>query len=90
MLRGLEPCVARRSTTVPLLELRLGIQVTTANPMVLFRNDMDVVGVRAGCIFTGFSGSAFNGNSVVVSAEQWDKWVVFSRCVQADFFHWAP
>merc|ERR1719158_1006778 len=47
-----------------------------------YRNDMDVVGVRAGCIFTGFSGSAFNGNSVVVSAEQWDRWVVFSREAQ--------
>ena len=43
------------------------------------RNDMDVVGVRAGCTFTGFSGSAFNGNSVMVRAELWDHWVVFSR-----------
>jgi len=43
---------------------------------------MDVVGVRAGCTFTGFSGSAFNGNSVMVRAEQWDHWVVFSREAQ--------
>ena len=47
--------------------------------IVLIRNDMDVVGVRAGCTFTGFSGSAFNGNSVMVRAELWDHWVVFSR-----------
>jgi len=47
-----------------------------------YRNDMDVVGVRAGCTFTGFSGSAFNGNSVMVRAEQWDHWVVFSREAQ--------
>ena len=38
---------------------------------------MDVVGVRAGCTFTGFSGSAFDGNSVMVRAEQSDHWVVF-------------
>ena len=83
MLWGLESCVARRPAQVPLLELRLGIQVrwlTTINStMVLIRNDMDVVGVRAGCTFTGFSGSAFNGNSVMVRAELWDHWVVFSR-----------
>ena len=52
---------------------------TTTITMVLIRNDMDVVGVRAGCTFTGFSGSAFNGNSVMVRGEQWDKWAVFSR-----------
>ena len=54
---------------------------STTATMVLIRNDMDVVGVRAGCTFTGFSGSAFNGNSVMVRAEQWDHWVVFSRWV---------
>ena len=57
----------------------LTITTTTTIIMVLTRNDMDVVGVRAGCTFTGFSGSAFNGNSVMVRAEQWDHWVVFSR-----------
>ena len=44
-----------------------------------WRNDMDVVGVRAGCTFTGFSGSSFDGNSVMVRAEQSDHWVVFDR-----------
>ena len=52
---------------------------TTTIIIMLIRNDMDVVGVRAGCTFTGFSGSAFNGNSVMVRAELWDHWVVFSR-----------
>jgi len=47
-----------------------------------YRNDMDLVGVRAGCIFQGFSGSQFNGNSVTVRGEQWDRWVVFSRSSQ--------
>ena len=45
----------------------------------ILRNDMDVVGVRAGCTFTGFSGSDFDGNSVMVRAEQSDHWVVFDR-----------
>ena len=89
MFWRLESCVARGPTQVPLLELRLGIQVswltttTTTIIMVLIRNDMDTVGVRAGCTFTGFSGSAFNGNSVMVRAEQWDHWVVFSRYISA-------
>ena len=48
-------------------------------PTIHSRNDMDLVGVRAGCIFQGFSGSQFNGNSVAVRGEQWDRWVVFSR-----------
>jgi len=47
-----------------------------------YRNDMDTVGVRAGCTFTGFSGSHYNGNSVMVRGEQWDRWVVFSRETQ--------
>ena len=48
----------------------------------ILRNDMDVVGVRAGCTFTGFSGSDFDGNSVTVRAEQSDHWVVFDRSVK--------
>jgi len=47
-----------------------------------YRNDMDTVGVKAGCTFTGFSDSSFNGNSVVLRAEQWDKWVVFANHAQ--------
>jgi len=47
-----------------------------------YRNDIDMVGVRAGCTFTGFSGSRFNGNSVTVHAMHWDHWVIFSREAQ--------
>jgi len=43
-----------------------------------FRNDMDTVGVRQGCTFTGYSGSNYNGNAGVITAEQWDKWIVFA------------
>jgi len=45
-----------------------------------YRNDMDLIAVRAGCRFTGFSDSDFDGNSGVVAADQgYDRWVVFQR-----------
>jgi len=44
-----------------------------------YRNDMDTIGVRAGCTFTGFSGSRFNGQSAKIAAGQYDRWIVFSR-----------
>jgi len=47
-----------------------------------YRNDMDTIGVRAGCTFSGHSDSDFNGNSVVVRAQGWDRWVVFERVPQ--------
>lgn len=41
---------------------------------------MDLVAVRAGCLFTGFSSSDYSGNSVTVrAAGGTDKWVVFAR-----------
>jgi len=48
-----------------------------------YRNDMDLIAVRSGCTFTGFTDSSFNGNSGVVAATQgWDRWVVFQRSPQ--------
>ena len=45
-----------------------------------FRNDIDLVGVRAGCTFTGFTGSKFNGQSGVVrGGKASDTWVVLER-----------
>jgi len=44
-----------------------------------YRNDMDLIAVRDGCTFTGFSDSQFNGNSGVVAAKGKDRWVVFYR-----------
>merc|ERR1712032_335797 len=49
---------------------------------ILERNDMDLIGVRAGCTFTGFAGNGFTGNRATVRAEQWDRWVVFAREAQ--------
>jgi len=42
-----------------------------------YRNDMDTVGVRAGCTFTGYSDSSFNGNRIDIRADTHDRWVVF-------------
>jgi len=47
-----------------------------------YRNDMDLIGVRAGCTFTGFAGNGFTGSRATVRAEQWDRWVVFAREAQ--------
>ena len=56
---------------------------TVSQPCVeisAFRNDIDLVGVRAGCTFTGFTGSKFNGQSGVVrGGKASDTWVVLER-----------
>jgi len=42
-----------------------------------YRNDMDTIGIRAGCTFTGYSDSKFNGNRIDIKAGMYDRWVVF-------------
>merc|ERR1712059_248360 len=40
-----------------------------------YRNDIDTIGVRAGCVFTGYSDSSFNGNRMTLRAPQnTDRW----------------
>ena len=42
---------------------------------VLPRNDIDLIGVRAGCTFTGYSDSSFNGQRMTMRAQQgFDRW----------------
>eukprot|EP00092_Neocalanus_flemingeri_P106556 GFUD01136724.1.p1 GENE.GFUD01136724.1~~GFUD01136724.1.p1 ORF type:complete len:712 (-),score=170.30 GFUD01136724.1:71-2206(-) len=43
-----------------------------------YRNDMDTIGIRAGCTFTGYSDSSFNGNRIDIKADSYDRWVVFA------------
>merc|ERR1719431_401085 len=43
------------------------------------RNDIDTVGVRAGCTFTGFSKSSYGGTSVTISAALTERWVVLAK-----------
>jgi len=44
-----------------------------------YRNDADLVAVRHGCTFTGFTGVSFSGKSVQIEAGRKDRWVVFSK-----------
>ena len=46
---------------------------------VLLRNDADIVAVRRGCMFTGWTGVSYDGEKIVVDAWQEDYWVVFAR-----------
>ena len=60
--------------------------------MHIHRSNVDIVGTWGGLgnnkyvkvhvstqICAGFSDSEFNGNSGVVTAKGWDRWVVFGR-----------
>jgi len=45
-----------------------------------YRNDIDLVGVRTGCTFTGFTGSKFNGQSGQIrGGKTADNWIVLER-----------
>ena len=41
--------------------------------IIIVRNDIDVIGVRAGCTFTGYSDSSFNGQRMTIRAEGYDR-----------------
>ena len=38
-----------------------------------YRNDMDTVGVRAGCTLTAYSDSSFNGDRIDIRADSYDR-----------------
>ena len=44
-----------------------------------YRNDIDVLGVRAGCFITAFSSTGFTGKSETFKAEFTDQWIVLSE-----------
>jgi len=44
-----------------------------------YRNDADLVAVRHGCSFTGFTGVNFSGKSVQIAAGRRDRWVDFAK-----------
>ena len=62
-----------------MVHLLLVIQVTRHNILLTItivwygRNDMDTVGIRAGCTFTGYSDSKFNGNRIDIKAGLYDR-----------------
>ena len=41
--------------------------------LILLRNDMDTVGVRAGCTLTAYSDSSFNGDRIDIKATTIDR-----------------
>merc|ERR1712179_352907 len=50
-----------------------------------YRNDIDVIGVRANCTFIGYEDSDFNGDQMILPAEPFDRWVVLADT--PDFEH---
>jgi len=51
-----------------------------------YRNDADVIGVRAGCSLTAFSDSSFNGDRIIIAANRgYDRWTVLAD--EAEFSH---
>jgi len=46
-----------------------------------YRNDADIVAVRNGCTFTGWTGSGYDGETFTVTAGPglMDRWIVFSK-----------
>ena len=51
---------------------------TRLNLIIMIRNDIDVIGVRAGCTFTGYSDSSFNGQRMTIRAEGYDRLTLMS------------
>jgi hypothetical protein len=47
-----------------------------------YRNDIDTVGVRAGCMFTGYSGTEYYGNKIVLRGEPRNSWYVLEEHAQ--------
>jgi len=52
-----------------------------------YRNDADLVGVRNGCTFTGFTGDNFDGDSFVLTGGAHDRWVLFEESPRFSRFH---
>ena len=45
--------------------------------MFVFRNDADLIGLKNGCTFTGFTGSSFDGEKMIFTAGVTDRLVRF-------------
>jgi len=44
-----------------------------------YRNDVDTIGVRFGCTFTGFTSTGFSGNKMIISTGSTDRWVTLEK-----------
>ena len=66
----------------------IGFSFSLFSSSLLFlisRNDADIVAVRQGCKFTGWTGVSYDGEKIVVDAWQNDFWVVFARYVPVSY-----
>jgi len=52
-----------------------------------YRNDLNTIGLRFGCTFTGFSDTGFTGNKMIVTADITDRWIVLSSDDEYKDFH---
>jgi len=47
-----------------------------------YRNDIDVIAVKANCTFIGFEDSSFNGVQMKLPAKPYDRWVVLADSLE--------
>jgi len=52
-----------------------------------YRNDADVVGVRRGCTFTGWTLVGFGGEAFDLTAKETERWLVFEKDPNFAWFH---
>ena len=64
--------------TAQLLDVGLEVQVSLTHlsfgEEFCRRNDADIVGVRSGCTFTGWTGTSFDGEKFSLTAGMSDRW----------------
>jgi len=51
------------------------------------RNDADLIGLKNGCTFTGFTGSNFDGEKMTFTAGVKDRWLVLQSSTSYSHFH---
>jgi len=78
-----DDCDGGWKLVIPIGELRFRMFTS----WYMYRNDMDTVGIRAGCTLTAYSDSDFSGNRIDITAENQDRWVVFGE--HAEYLHMA-
>jgi len=51
-----------------------------------YRNDADIVGVRRGCTFTGWTQVGFGGEAFDLTAKERERWLVFAEDPTFSYF----
>jgi len=74
-------CASSWKLIIPMGELRF----KWMSQYYAYRNDIETIGVKAGCTLTAFSDSSFNGERVSIPASNFDRWVVLGD--DASYLH---